>query len=84
MSDGRIDKEVLCYSWRVDVCHDDGWWAAYHGKRSQSANDDDFTGWLSSVDELLYGLADHLPRRVYAAVARAVDDIEAAERTKQC
>lgn len=36
--DGRIDREIYSYSRRVDICFEDGWWAAYHGLKKKENN----------------------------------------------
>ncbi len=72
----RIDREIYSYSRRVDVCFEGGWWAAYFGLKKNNPNDDAFTGWVDDSDELLRGLFDVLPFRVYKAVERTVFEIE--------
>lgn len=71
----RIDREIYRYSRRVDICFEDGWWAAYFGLRKNDPNDDTFTGWVGDAGELLRGLFEVLPFRVYKVVERAVYEI---------
>jgi hypothetical protein len=74
----RIDREIYRYSRRVDICFEDGWWAAYYGLRKTDPNDDEFTGWFGDREELLGVLFEVLPFRVYKVVEREAFEITAA------
>lgn len=72
----RADRVVTECSWRVEICHEE-LWGAYYGRKTQDPDNDNFTGWVEDPDELLRELYNHLPQRVYDAVAEAVGAMSA-------